>query len=113
MEIRILHLAEGARQATGLTDALLDPLCQFVQMDMAGIIFVPGIDHADQRALLLLHRVAHAAHKAFSAFRSFTEFPVASHIRVCFLFHHAYLSKSSFMAGMVPEMDCPPSTVST
>ena len=65
------------KKPAGFPDALLDPLGQLVQMDMAGVIFVPGIDHADEGTLLLLRRIAHAAHQSAAALARLTESPFA------------------------------------
>ena len=119
------------RQAARFADTLLDALGQLVQMHMAGIVFIPGVYHGDQRTVQFFFAVAHAQHQAPAALGRFAKLPAASHFFVlfhfCFLLLHFCIviasvwcmesfvsfrkcqNSSSSILSIAPSMDWPPS----
>ena len=68
------------RKSARVPDALFDAFGKSAQMDVSGVVLVPGVHDRDDRAFELLFRVAHAADESAAAFAGDAVFTAASFV---------------------------------
>ena len=74
------HHLDG--EAARVADALLDALGEVLEVDVPGVVLVPGVHDANERLGLLLGRNAHAAEQAAAALAGLAEFPFAAKLEM-------------------------------